>query len=86
MDVLDVLINSPSNDPAWGFRLCEVTGYGTGTIYPALDRLLKAGGSPTAGNARGPRPDASGTDRRGPGDHVGPGGSSSSRNGSSAWR
>lgn len=43
MDVLDVLINSPSYDPTWGFRRCEVTGYGTGTIYPALDRLLKAG-------------------------------------------
>jgi DNA-binding PadR family transcriptional regulator len=43
MDVLDVLTSSPSEDPAWGLRLCEVTGYGTGTIYPALDRLLKAG-------------------------------------------
>jgi PadR family transcriptional regulator, regulatory protein PadR len=29
--------------PAWGLRLCQVTGHGTGTIYPALDRLLKAG-------------------------------------------
>jgi PadR family transcriptional regulator, regulatory protein PadR len=43
MDVLDVLASSPSDDPAWGLRLCEVTGYGTGTIYPALDRLMKAG-------------------------------------------
>ena len=43
MDVLDVLTNSPPDDPAWGLRLCEVTGYGTGTIYPALDRLMKAG-------------------------------------------
>ena len=43
MDVLDVLTNSPSDDPAWGLRLCEATGYGTGTVYPALDRLLKAG-------------------------------------------
>jgi PadR family transcriptional regulator, regulatory protein PadR len=43
MDVLDVLTNSPSDDPAWGLRLCEVTGYGTGTIYPALDRLLRSG-------------------------------------------
>jgi PadR family transcriptional regulator, regulatory protein PadR len=43
MDVLDVLTNSPSDDLAWGLRLCEVTGYGTGTIYPALDRLMKAG-------------------------------------------
>jgi DNA-binding MarR family transcriptional regulator len=43
MDVLDVLTNSPPDAPAWGFRLCDVTGYGTGTIYPALDRLMKAG-------------------------------------------
>jgi PadR family transcriptional regulator, regulatory protein PadR len=43
MDVLDVLTNSPPDDPAWGLRLCEVTGYGTGTIYPAVDRLLKVG-------------------------------------------
>src|SRR5262249_57106299 len=43
MDILDVLTNSPSDDPVWGLQLCEVTGYGTGTIYPALDRLLKAG-------------------------------------------
>ena len=43
MDVLDVITNSPSDDPPWGLRLCEATGYGTGTIYPALDRLLKAG-------------------------------------------
>jgi PadR family transcriptional regulator, regulatory protein PadR len=43
LDVLDVLTNSPPDNAAWGLRLCEVTGYGTGTIYPALDRLLKAG-------------------------------------------
>lgn len=43
MDVLDILTSSPSDDPAWGLRLCEATGYGTGTIYPALDRLMKAG-------------------------------------------
>ena len=43
MDVLDVLTSSPSDNPAWGLRLCEQTGHGTGTIYPALDRLMKAG-------------------------------------------
>lgn len=43
MDILDILTNSPPDDPAWGLRLCEVTGYGTGTIYPALDRLMKVG-------------------------------------------
>lgn len=43
MDVLDVLASSPADDPSWGLRLCEVTGYGTGTVYPALNRLLEAG-------------------------------------------
>ena len=43
MDVLDVLTNSPVDDPPWGLRLCEQTSYGTGTVYPALDRLLKVG-------------------------------------------
>ena len=43
MDVLDVLTSSPPDNPAWGLRLCQLTGYGTGTIYPALDRLLKNG-------------------------------------------
>src|SRR5579862_7806736 len=42
LDILDVLTSSPPDNPVWGLRLCEVTGYGTGTIYPALDRLLKA--------------------------------------------
>ena len=43
MDVLDILTDSPPDNPAWGLRLCEVTGYGTGTIYPALERLMDAG-------------------------------------------
>jgi DNA-binding MarR family transcriptional regulator len=43
MDILDVLMNAPPDDPAWGLRLCEQTGHGSGTIYPALDRLMKAG-------------------------------------------
>ena len=43
MDVLDILTDSPPDNPAWGLRLCEVTGYGTGTIYPALERLMEAG-------------------------------------------
>lgn len=42
-DILDVLTNAPVDDPPWGFRICERTGYGTGTIYPALDRMLEAG-------------------------------------------
>jgi PadR family transcriptional regulator PadR len=43
LDVLDVLMNAPDDDPVWGLKLCEHTGHGTGTIYPALDRLLQAG-------------------------------------------
>lgn len=43
MDILDVLMNAPPDDPSWGLKLCEATGHGTGTIYPALDRLLQAG-------------------------------------------
>ena len=43
MDLLDVLASSPLGEPAWGLRLCEQTGYGTGTVYPALDRLLRIG-------------------------------------------
>ncbi len=43
MDVLDVITNSPTDNPAWGLLLCEQTGYGTSTVYPALDRLMKAG-------------------------------------------
>jgi PadR family transcriptional regulator PadR len=43
MDVLDVLTNAPSDNPPWGLRICEQTGHGAGTIYPALERLRKAG-------------------------------------------
>ena len=43
LDVLDVLMNAPDDDPVRGLKLCEHTGHGTGTIYPALDRLLQAG-------------------------------------------
>lgn len=42
-DILDVLTNAPLDDPPWGLRLCEQTGHGTGTIYPALERLMDAG-------------------------------------------
>jgi hypothetical protein len=43
MDVLDVIMNASLDDPAWGLRICEATGHGPGTTYPALDRLMKAG-------------------------------------------
>jgi PadR family transcriptional regulator, regulatory protein PadR len=42
-EILDCLVESPVDDPPWGLRLCEQTGFGTGTTYPALDRLMKAG-------------------------------------------
>jgi PadR family transcriptional regulator PadR len=42
-DILDVLSNATPDDPPWGLLLCEQTGHGPGTIYPALDRLLAAG-------------------------------------------
>jgi PadR family transcriptional regulator PadR len=41
--VLDALISAArSGDPVWGFRICEQTGLGPGTVYPILDRLEKA--------------------------------------------
>ena len=43
LDVLDAIDSAPPGDPAWGLRLCEQTGHGPGTVYPALDKLLKAG-------------------------------------------
>lgn len=43
LDILDVVMNASPDDPVWGLKLCEQTGHGTGTIYPALDRLLQAG-------------------------------------------
>jgi DNA-binding PadR family transcriptional regulator len=42
MDVLDVIMSAQPDDPAWGLSICEATGHGTGTVYPALNRLLKA--------------------------------------------
>jgi PadR family transcriptional regulator, regulatory protein PadR len=42
-DILDVLMNMRPEDRVWGLKLCQQTGLGTGTIYPALDRLLNAG-------------------------------------------
>ena len=43
MDVLNVIMSASPDDPAWGLRICEMTGHGPGTTYPALDRLMKAG-------------------------------------------
>jgi len=43
LDILDAIDSAPPGDPAWGLRLCEQTGHGSGTVYPALDKLLRAG-------------------------------------------
>ncbi len=43
MDVLDVVMNAPADDPAWGLRICEESGHGPGSIYPALERMLRFG-------------------------------------------
>jgi DNA-binding PadR family transcriptional regulator len=43
IDVLDIIASSPPDNPAWGLRVCEQTGYGTSTVYSALDRLMKVG-------------------------------------------
>jgi PadR family transcriptional regulator PadR len=43
LDVLDLIMSAPPDDPAWGLRICDSTGHGPGTVYPALDRLMKAG-------------------------------------------
>ena len=42
LDILDAVISASPDSPAWGLKLCEETGYGTSTVYPALDRLMKA--------------------------------------------
>jgi DNA-binding PadR family transcriptional regulator len=42
-EILEALAAAPPGDPAWGKRVCDMTGYGTGTVYPALNRLMKAG-------------------------------------------
>lgn len=43
MHVLDVIMNAPPDDPAWGLRICEESGHGAGTVYPALERMLRFG-------------------------------------------
>jgi hypothetical protein len=41
--VLAAVVDAPQAQPAWGLSVCESTGLGTGAVYPALDRLMKAG-------------------------------------------
>lgn len=41
VDVLTVLLES--TDPRWGLELIKLTGRPSGTVYPLLDRLERAG-------------------------------------------
>jgi PadR family transcriptional regulator PadR len=41
VDVLTVLLDS--DDPRWGLELIKLTGRPSGTVYPLLDRLERAG-------------------------------------------
>jgi PadR family transcriptional regulator len=43
LDILNAIESAPPDAPPWGLRLCEQTGHGTGTIWPALSKLLGAG-------------------------------------------
>jgi DNA-binding PadR family transcriptional regulator len=43
LDVLSLLAAATPEEPEWGLSICRKTGYGTGTVYPALERLLQAG-------------------------------------------
>ena len=41
IDVLTVLLGS--DEPRWGLELIKLTGRPSGTVYPLLDRLERAG-------------------------------------------
>lgn len=41
--VLDVVLAATDEDPAWGYRICEEAGLGSGTVYPILERLENEG-------------------------------------------
>ncbi len=41
--VLDALAHTGQDELMWGYRLCEETGLGSGTVYPILERLEAAG-------------------------------------------
>lgn len=40
--VLDLLLSAGDDDPPWGYRICEESGLGPGTVYPILERLEEA--------------------------------------------
>jgi PadR family transcriptional regulator, regulatory protein PadR len=41
--VLDALAHADPDAPLWGYKLIELTGLGSGTIYPIMERLEAAG-------------------------------------------
>ncbi|WP_326764355.1 PadR family transcriptional regulator [Streptomyces sp. NBC_01591] len=43
LEVLQVLLSSTSDSPAWGLKICEEAALGSGTVYPILERLTDAG-------------------------------------------
>ncbi|AVH55698.1 MULTISPECIES: PadR family transcriptional regulator [Streptomyces] len=41
--VLEVLLASRDDSPAWGLSICREADLGSGTVYPILDRLKGLG-------------------------------------------
>ncbi|MFJ4990049.1 PadR family transcriptional regulator [Streptomyces sp. NPDC088732] len=41
--VLEVLLASTDDSPAWGLSICREADLGSGTVYPILDRLKGLG-------------------------------------------
>lgn len=41
--VLEVLLTSTEDSPAWGLSICRDADLGSGTVYPILDRLEQRG-------------------------------------------
>ncbi|MFF4188140.1 PadR family transcriptional regulator [Streptomyces sp. NPDC001691] len=42
-EVLAVIEEATAEAPAWGLTICQKTGRGPGSVYPALERLEEAG-------------------------------------------
>lgn len=41
--VLDALAHADPDSPLWGYKLTELTGLGSGTVYPIMERLESGG-------------------------------------------
>jgi DNA-binding PadR family transcriptional regulator len=52
--VLDALAHADPDSPLWGYRLTELTGLGSGTIYPIMERL--EGGKYVSARMETPKP------------------------------